>query len=59
MTRFLLFILAAKLLFSNQVLKLRCDRRFQHAFTACSCVFKVIALVGSKVDILKSKQNLF
>jgi len=28
-------------------LKLRCDRRFTHAFTACSCVFKVITLVWS------------
>ncbi len=27
--------------------KLRCDDRFTHAFTACSCVFKVIKLVGS------------
>jgi len=26
-------------------LKLSCDSRFQRAFTACSCVFKVIALV--------------
>jgi len=25
--------------------KLRCDSRFQHAFTACSCIFKVITLV--------------
>jgi len=28
-------------------LKLRCDERFTHAFTACGCVFKEIALVGS------------
>jgi len=27
--------------------KLCCDCRFQRAFTACSCVFKVITLVGS------------
>jgi len=27
--------------------KLCCDDRFTHAFTACSCVFKVITLVGS------------
>ncbi len=27
--------------------KLSCDERFTHAFTACSCVFKVITLVGS------------
>jgi len=26
-------------------LKLRCDSRFQRAFTACSCVFKVITLI--------------
>jgi len=26
-------------------LKLRCDIRFQRAFTACSCVFKVITLI--------------
>jgi len=25
--------------------KLRCDERFKHAFTACSCVFKVITMV--------------
>jgi hypothetical protein len=29
------------------VLKLRCDERFTHAFTACGCVFKEITLVGS------------
>jgi len=28
-------------------LKLRCDERFAHAFTACGCVFKEITLVGS------------
>jgi len=28
-------------------LKLSCDNRFQGAFAACSCVFKVITLVGS------------
>jgi len=28
-------------------LKLRCDSRFQRAFTACSGVFKVITLIGS------------
>jgi hypothetical protein len=27
-------------------LKLRCDERFTHAFTACGSVFKVITLVG-------------
>jgi hypothetical protein len=26
-------------------LKLSCDSRFQRAFTACNCVFKVITLV--------------
>ncbi len=31
-------------------LKLRCDECFTHAFTACSCVFKEITLVGSKQD---------
>jgi len=25
----------------------RCDERFTHAFTACSCVIKVFTLVGS------------
>jgi len=29
------------------LLKLRCDERFTHAFTACGCVFKEITLVGS------------
>jgi len=33
------------LLFPPLSLKLSCDNRFQHAFTACSCVFKVITLV--------------
>jgi len=28
-------------------LKLRCDERFTHAFTACSCVLKAITLFGS------------
>jgi len=28
-------------------LKLSCDSRFQRGFTACSCIFKVITLVGS------------
>jgi hypothetical protein len=25
----------------------RCDSHFEQAFTACSCVFKVITLIGS------------
>jgi len=29
----------------NVSLKLRCDTRFQHAFTAFNCVFKVMTLV--------------
>ncbi len=29
------------------LLKLRCDERFTHALTACSCVFKVVTSVGS------------
>ncbi len=28
-------------------LKLLCNSRFQRAFTACSCIFKVITLIGS------------
>jgi len=35
-----------KRVYFNSV-KLRCDERFTHAFTACSCVFKEITLVGS------------
>jgi hypothetical protein len=31
----------------NLLLKLRCDSRFQRAFTAWSCVFKVFTLIGS------------
>ncbi len=31
----------------RQKLKLRCDERFTHAFTACGCIFKEITLVGS------------
>ncbi len=34
-------------LFLERLLKLRCDERFTHAFTACSCVFKEIMLVGT------------
>jgi len=32
------------LIFDTQVwlIKMRCNERFTHAFTACSCVFKVI-----------------
>jgi len=33
--------------FFSQNLKLRCDERFTHAFTAWGCVFKEITLVGS------------
>jgi len=33
--------------FSFSLLKLRCDERFTHAFTACTCIFKEITLVGS------------
>ncbi len=29
-------------------LKMRCDERFTHAFSACGCVFKEITLVCSK-----------
>jgi len=28
-------------------IKLRCDERFTHAFTACGCVFNEITMVGS------------
>jgi len=31
----------------NRLLKLSCNSRFQRVFTACSCIFKVITLVGS------------
>jgi hypothetical protein len=34
-------------LFLMHCLKLRCDERFAHAFTACGCVFKEITLVAS------------
>jgi hypothetical protein len=33
--------------------KLRCDTRFQRAFTACSCVFEVITLISA------SQRNYF
>ncbi len=36
-----------KNVFLHLSLKLRCDERFTHAFTACGCVFKEITLVGS------------
>ncbi len=32
---------------NHRFLKLRCDERFTHAFTACSSVFNEITLVGS------------
>jgi len=31
----------------KKFLKLHCDERFTHAFTACDCVFKEITLVDS------------
>ncbi len=31
----------------NLFVKLRCDERFTHAFTACGCDYKEITLVGS------------
>jgi len=34
----------------NCLIKVRCHTRFQGAFTACGCVFKVITLVGSNQD---------
>ncbi len=45
--RYLTFIFNLKVYDVNceRTLKLRCDSRFQHAFTACSCVFKEITLV--------------
>jgi hypothetical protein len=32
------------------MLKLRCDERFTHAFTACGCVFNEITLVDPNQD---------
>jgi len=40
-------------------LKLQCDERFTHAFTACSCVFKEITLVGSSQGNYFEKANAF
>ncbi len=46
------------------LIKLRCDTRFQRAFTGCGCVFKVIMLVGSNQKLffenttLRSKRML-
>jgi hypothetical protein len=41
-------VMCAQLRFCTiTAVKLRCDSRFQRAFTACSCVFKVITLIGS------------
>ncbi len=37
--------------------KLRCDERFTHAFTACSCVFKEITLVGSNQGNFFENEN--
>ena len=33
---------------NNFYFKARCHTRFQHAFTACRCVFNEVTLVGSK-----------
>jgi len=38
-------------------LKLNCDSRFQRAFTACSCVFKEITLVGTNQHNYFEKPN--
>ncbi len=32
---------------TRTLFKLSCDSRFQRAFSACSCIFKVLTLVGS------------
>jgi len=38
--------------------KLRCDTRFQRAFTACGCVFKVITLFGlNQSNFLKTQPH--
>jgi len=36
-------------------LKLRCDKRFTNAFTACGCIFKEITLAQTKVITLKTQ----
>jgi hypothetical protein len=41
------FALALLFCLSFFTLKMRCDERFSHAFTACGCVFEEITLVGS------------
>jgi len=43
--RTLLFLFIFTMLKAS--LRLRCDKRFQRAFTAHGCVFKVITFVGS------------
>jgi len=35
----------------NETFKLRCDMRFQRAFTACRFVFKITTLFGSNQSI--------
>jgi len=40
-------------------LKLNSDSRFQHAFTASCCVFKVIALVGANQGNYFENANAF
>jgi len=35
---------------SKICIKLRCNSHFQREFTACSCIFKVITLIGSNQD---------
>ncbi len=43
----LLFVMKFNMFPLKYCLKLSCYSRFQHAFTACSCVFKVLMLVSS------------
>jgi len=37
-------VIRNKVYYLKKLLKLRCDTRFQHAFTACRCVFRVFTL---------------
>jgi len=50
----------AKVLHECQLFKLSCDSCFQHTFTACSCVFKVINYTGlsQPSKVITSKAQL-
>ena len=39
------------------IIKARCHKRFQHALTACCCVFKEVTVVGSNQQNYLENEN--